>query len=187
MPKQHFEMERSWPVSQATAGGETKSPLVDSPVCGRGDSGRPKQGGMCRVRGWGCASQSFVLEWVLHGKASEQTPKDGQDFGNQGQGPRRVEASIVTEVMLAAGGGGHVLGVDIIHGIKAAGHAGLAHLHLGWGIICMCGHAVVDHGQESHRVEAVLPIVETRQAGAPWLEARGQSGGGEVNSSWSLI
>lgn len=52
-----------------------------------------------------------------------------------------------------------MLGVAIIHDLRAAGHAGLAHLHLGWGIVSTCGHAVGDHGWAVHRVEAVLPVV----------------------------
>lgn len=69
-------------------------------------------------------------------RVSEQTPEGGQEYEGQGQGPWGSEASTITEVVLAADGGGRMLGVAIVHGLEAAGHTGFAHLHLDWGVVC---------------------------------------------------
>lgn len=94
-------------------------------------------GGGCRVERQGWAPQNSVLEQVsVGGRDSEQTPEGSQEDGGQGQGPGDGKASAVTEVVLAAGRGGGVLGVAVVHGLKAAGHARLAHLHPGRRVVC---------------------------------------------------
>lgn len=94
-------------------------------------------GGSGRAEGGVRAAQSFVLDSLRRReRALEETPEGGQEYEGQGQGRGRREASAVAEVVLAAGRGGRVLGVAVVHGLEASGHAGLAHLHLGLSVVC---------------------------------------------------
>lgn len=79
---------------------------------------------------WGCCT---LNEWW---EASEQAPEGHQEKEGQCQGGRGGEASPIAEVVLAADGGGCMLGVAIIHRLEALGHAGLAHLHPVRGVVC---------------------------------------------------
>ena len=67
-------------------------------------------------------------------------------------------------MVLAAGCGAYELGAAIVHGLKAAGHTGLAHLHPDWGVVSLCSCAVGDRGQAAHGLEAVLPTVGAHEA-----------------------
>lgn len=77
-----------------------------------------------------------MLLSALPSLALEQTPEGGQEYKGQGQGCGGGKASAITEVILAAGSSGCVLGVAVVHSLKAAGHTGLAHLHPGRGVVC---------------------------------------------------
>ena len=99
-------------------------------------------GGSREGRGWvgdtGGEGGAMLLS-AFPSLALEQTPEGGQEYKGQGQSRRGGKASTVTEVILAAGSSGCVLGVAVVHGLKAAGHAGLAHLHPGRGVVCRGG------------------------------------------------
>lgn len=62
-------------------------------------------------------------------RASQQAPEGGQEYWDQSQGHWGRKASSIAEVVLATGGGRCMLGVAIIHGLKAAGYARLPHFH----------------------------------------------------------
>lgn len=93
-----------------------------------------------------------MLLSALPSLALEQTPEGGQEYKGQSQGRGGGKASTITEVILAAGSSGCVLGVAVVHSLKAAGHTGLAHLHPGRGVVCRGGKAGQDpeRGQPKH-------------------------------------
>lgn len=116
-----------------------------------------------------CVSRALFLSGSASG-ALEQTPEGGQEDGGQGEGGWDGKAGAVAEVILATGGGGRMLGVAIIHSLEAAGHAGLADLHPGGGVVGACSHAVGNHSRAAHGVEAVVSVVGTHMAvqGVDW-------------------
>lgn len=103
------------------------------------------------MRGAGGEGGAMLLR-ALPSLALEQTPEGGQEYKGQSQGRGGGKASTITEVILAAGSSGCVLGVAVVHSLKAAGHTGLAHLHPGRGVVCRGGKAGQDpeRGQPKH-------------------------------------
>lgn len=57
-----------------------------------------------------------------------------------------------------------MLGVAIVHGLKAAGYARLPHFHPVRGEVSTSGHAVGGHGWAAHGFEAVVSVVGTHVA-----------------------
>lgn len=57
-----------------------------------------------------------------------------------------------------------MLGVAIIHGLKAAGYTRLSHLHPVWGEVSTGGHTVGGHVRAAHGFEAIVSIVGTHVA-----------------------